>query len=162
MTNSNSALLPFGRSFHLTHLGVSQCLLLPPKPGSLDDDQSLDIQESAPKCRHMDTKAYEDTKRAIISLRNVKAIQGCNWFSNDTVEFAITMVECSCLLQLVRLYLLLTTYSMSPFGKVKKKVDLGCLLSICEGACPMFEVTFHFLKRHQVYIVANIRQLHLW
>ena len=151
------------RISRLTHLSVPYCLLLPPSlPGSLDDGQSQDVEESAPKRRCVDAKATEDVRRAISSLRNVKAIQlqGVSGFRRDCelcydfsgLQFSLAVCETlSAFNNLQYVY----------FEKVEK-VDLECLLSNCQG--------IQYLSFHQCSIslpketssFANIQQLHLY
>ena len=153
------------RMSHLTHLGVPYCLLLPPSPslpGGLDDGQSHAIEESAPKRRCVDAKATEIIRRAIMSLRNVKAIQlqGVTTFRSDCelcYDFSglqFSFVVCEALSAFINLQYVY-------FEKVEK-VDLDCLLSNCKG--------IQYLSFHQCSVslpkdmssFSNIQQLRLY
>ena len=146
------------RMSHLTHLGMPYCFLLPPIP---DDDQSSDIEEPAPKRRHVDTKAIEDTRRAIKLLRNVKAIQllGVTGFLKDCtlcchysgLQFSRTVCETLSVFE---------SLQYVYFEKVRT-VDFACLLTNCKNVRVL---TFHEIRvslPKETSSLVNVQQLHL-
>ena len=144
----------------LTHLGVPYCYLVPRLSSSLE---SQAIEESAPKRICLDTKATEDTRRAIMLLKNVKAIQisaygvtsfprvcqFCNDFSG--LQFSLAVCE-----------------SLSAFNNLQYvyfervgKVDLDCLLSNCKGiqCLSLHECGVSLPEETSSFV--NIQQFHL-
>ena len=147
----------------LTHLGVPCCLLSPPLLGGLDVSPSHTSEKSAPKRRCVNDKAIEDTRRAMMSLKNVKAIQ----IQGDA---AFYQRDCKLCYNFSGLqFSLADCETLSAFNNLQylyfvtiQKVDLDCLLSNCKGIQYLSFRQCSVSLPVDISSFANIRQLHLY
>ena len=141
----------------LKHIGVPYCFL----PPISDDDQSSDIEESAPKRQCVDTTAIEDKRRAIKLLRNVKAIQllGVTGYPRHCtlcchysgLQFSRTVCET------------LSVFESLQYVYYKKvqMIDLGCLLTSCKNVQVLTFHEIHVSLPKETSSLVNVQQLYI-